>query len=217
MQTLSVQKLEELFRHCNAKYFDNALPMPTLKLSRAKTRLGQMACKRTSRSKLAPWSSKKPRFYDFSISISTYYNLSDDELEDIMTHEMIHYSIAYSGLTDTSAHGTIFCGMMDTINRRYGRHISITSHTKRQPRVEPKRQMRLVLLLELTDGRHFLTAVDRHYAGDIEERLRCLREYRAHKWIETNDPSVATLPQVRSLRGKIITKTEYDAWLKRMS
>lgn len=216
MTALTPEKLQQLFRHCNEKYFDGSLPTPALKLSRARTRLGQMACKRTSRSPLAPWSAKKPRFYDFSISISTYYDLSDEELEDVMTHEMIHYSIAYSGLQDTSAHGPIFRSMMNSINQRFGRHITISSHTKKQPRKTPPRRMRLVLLLALNDGRHFLSVVNRRYAGEIEEQLAHLPEHRAHRWLETNADSVASLPQVRSLRGKRITQEEYNAWIERL-
>lgn len=213
---LTTEKLQQLFQHCNATYFDGALPMPTLKLSRARTRLGQMSCKRTARMPRAPWSAKKPRFYDFAIAISTYYQLTDEELEDVMIHEMIHYSIAYSGLTDTSAHGTLFRGMMDNINRRFGRHVTVTSHGKKQPSVARPPRVTLVLLLALTDGRHFLSAVNRRYAGEIEERIHHLSTHREHHWLQTNDSSVATLPQVRSLRGRIITKEEYGHWLDRL-
>ena len=110
MPQLTLEILEKLFAHCNETYFDGQLPMPKLKLSRAKTRLGQMACKRRGGFRLTGWSPKAHKYYDFSISISTYYSLSDDELEDVMIHEMIHYCIAYTGLEDSSPHGKIFRG-----------------------------------------------------------------------------------------------------------
>lgn len=212
---LTTEKLQQLFDHCNRKYFDGTLPRPELKVSRAKTRLGQMACKRVPARMFALWSSKKPRYRDFSISISTYYNLTDEELEDVMIHEMIHYSIAYTGLRDTSAHGSIFRGMMENINRRFGRHITVSSHTKLQPRVKAAPRLRLALLVRLADGRHLLSVVNRSYAGELEERLRHLPDCLEHHWLQTTDESLARLPQVRSLRGKIITKEEYDQWVER--
>lgn len=89
-----------------------------------------MACKRVPRARFALWSSRKPRFRDFAISISGYYDLTADELEDVMVHEMIHYSIAYSGLIDTAPHGTLFRTLMADFNERFGRHITISAHMR---------------------------------------------------------------------------------------
>lgn len=213
MSTTTAQ-LEQLFDRCNRKYFDGALPRPVLKVSRARTRLGQMACRRVPGARFSPWSSRKPRFSDFSISISGCYDLTDDELEDVMVHEMIHYSIAYSGLVDTAPHGTLFRTMMADFNERFGRHIAVTSH-KRRPAatVQPSRP-RLVLLMRLTRGRHFVTVVNRSHAGRLEEQLARFGECLSHVWFETLDPHFATFPQVRTLRGRLITREEYERWLR---
>lgn len=119
---LNVGVLTNMFRHCNEKYFGGALPLPILKLSHSKTRLGYMSF--TRRVTL-----KGVRLEKFVISISDYYNMTAEQVEDVMTHEMIHYSIAFSGAKDTSAHGVMFRRKMNAINQRYGRHIKVMTPT----------------------------------------------------------------------------------------
>ena len=46
---VTVEWMERWFGEFNQAYFDGKLPMPLLALSRAKTRLGQMAFKRATR------------------------------------------------------------------------------------------------------------------------------------------------------------------------
>ena len=79
--------------------------------------------------------SGRTTYYDYCISVSSYYQLTLEEIDDVLIHEMIHYSIAYTGLKDTSSHGIVFRGMMDKINRTFGRHITISVRTRNlQPR-----------------------------------------------------------------------------------
>lgn len=58
--------------------------------------------------------------------MNTRIELSEDEIEDTIIHEMIHYYIGYNQLEDTSAHGAIFQQVMNAINEKYGRHLSIS-------------------------------------------------------------------------------------------
>lgn len=214
MPQLTLEILEKLFAHCNETYFDGQLPMPKLKLSRAKTRLGQMACKRRGGFRLTGWSPKAHKYYDFSISISTYYSLSNDELEDVMIHEMIHYSIAYTGLEDSSPHGKIFRGLMETINKRFGRHVSVTCSTRRlQPRITPKPKKRLALIFELENEGYFLSVVNPRYAGEIELKMQSLKSVKCRTWLETCDERLTGYPQVRSLRARKISRENYLEWL----
>ena len=54
--------LQATFKQYNHQIFEDKLPTPTLKLSRARTRLGQMAYKRKT-----SWGQTK--YYDFTIGI----------------------------------------------------------------------------------------------------------------------------------------------------
>lgn len=170
-----------------------------------------MTCKRTRRvvrGQLAKmltgsWRKTVAAFTDFKISISDYYSMTSDNLEDVMIHEMIHYSIAYTGLRDSSPHGVVFRGMMDAINRKYGRHVSVMTSTKGwQPRIVPKKQAYLVLGMRMNDGTYFLSSVNPSFASRLESQIRRIRDITFHKWIETGDDYFMPFPRVRTLRGR---------------
>lgn len=72
---MQVDKLwmEHWFAIFNKEYFDGELPLPRLALSRSRTRLGSMACKRVKRL------FKSEKFTDFAIRLSnfmTFQNVS---------------------------------------------------------------------------------------------------------------------------------------------
>ena len=207
---LTVDYLRQAFEHYNNLIFDGKLPVPKLKWSRAKTRLGQMACKRKM-----SWG--RTKFYDFSISVSNYYKLTTEQIDDVLIHEMIHYSIAYTGLKDTSAHGIVFRGMMDKINRTYGRHITISVRTRNlQPRTAQKPKNYLVLALEMKDGSHFLSSVSPSAAGKLEISLSKAREVADYHWYQTLDEYFSSMPCVRSLRGRKVSAEVYATMTGKM-
>ena len=65
---VTVEWMEEWFRRFDHDYFGGKLPVPELGLTRAKTRLGQLAYKRATR-----WG--RTKLYDFKLSMSTYHRL----------------------------------------------------------------------------------------------------------------------------------------------
>ena len=115
--------MEEWFKRFDQEYFGGKLPLPELGLTRAKTRLGQLAFKRSSR-----WG--RTKLYDFKLSMSTYYDMTDKQAKSVLLHEMIHYIIGYTGLKDTAPHGVVFRGMMDSLNRKHGWDIRVMTSTK---------------------------------------------------------------------------------------
>ena len=85
---LTTDILRTWFRQFNTDYFGGELPMPRIVLSKARTRLGTMACKCTRRL-------LKRVYSDFVIRISTYYECTEREFQETLLHEMIHYYIIY--------------------------------------------------------------------------------------------------------------------------
>lgn len=208
---LNVEVLTNMFRHCNEKYFGGALPLPILKLSHSKTRLGYMSF--TRRVTL-----KGVRLEKFVISISDYYNMTAEQVEDVMTHEMIHYSIAFSGAKDTSAHGVMFRRKMNAINQRYGRHIKVMTPTSDwTPRRAPVIADCLVLATKMRDGRCFLSVVCPGSAGKLELQMRGIPEIAWHGWYVSSDPYFSKMPKVRSLRGRVVSEEKLEQWLQKMT
>ncbi len=206
--------MEEWFRRFDHDYFGGKLPVPELGLTRAKTRLGQLSFKRATR-----WG--RTKYYDFKLSMSTYYDMTDRQAKSVLLHEMIHYIIGYTGLKDTSSHGIVFRGMMDNLNRKYGWDIRVMTSTKGWKvseqvvaRKEAKGpQTYLVLAIEMADGKHYLSRVSPRFARSLEKQVQSVREVSAHRWYTTQEPYFDDYPQVRSLRGRRISKSDFGKLL----
>ena len=208
---VTIDWMEEWFKRFDQEYFGGKLPLPELALTRAKTRLGQLAFKRASR-----WG--RTKLYDFKLSMSTYYDMTEQQAKSVLLHEMIHYIIGYTGLKDTSPHGVVFRGMMDNLNRKYGWDIRVMTSTKgwkvsEQVAEEKKAkgpQSYLMLAIELKDGKFYLSRVNPGFARRIEKQLPMVRELRSHRWYTTQESYFEDYPQVRSLRGRRITKGDFE-------
>lgn len=208
---VTIDWMEEWFKRFDQEYFGGKLPLPELGLTRAKTRLGQLAFKRSSR-----WG--RTKLYDFKLSMSTYYDMTDKQAKSVLLHEMIHYIIGYTGLKDTAPHGVVFRGMMDSLNRKYGWDIRVMTSTKgwkvsenvvaRKKAAGP--QTYLILAVELKDGKHFLSRVSPRFARSLERQLLKVRELSSHNWFTTQESYFESFPQVRSLRGRRITKSDFE-------
>ena len=203
--------MEEWFKRFDQEYFGGKLPLPELGLTRAKTRLGQLAFKRSSR-----WG--RTKLYDFKLSMSTYYDMTDKQAKSVLLHEMIHYIIGYTGLKDTAPHGVVFRGMMDNLNRKHGWDIRVMTSTKgwkvsetvvaRKKAAGP--QTYLILAVELKDGKHFLSRVSPRFARSLERQLLTAKEVSSYDWYTTQESYFEDFPQVRSLRGRRITKADFE-------
>lgn len=208
---VTIDWMEEWFKRFDQEYFGGKLPLPELSLTRAKTRLGQLAFKRASR-----WG--RTKLYDFKLSMSTYYDMTELQAKSVLLHEMIHYIIGYTGLKDTSPHGVVFRGMMDNLNRKYGWDIRVMTSTKGwkvSERVAEKKKAKgpqtyLMLAIELKDGKFYLSRVNPGFARRIEKQLPMVRELRSHRWYTTQESYFEDYPQVRSLRGRRITKDDFE-------
>ena len=208
---VTIDWMEEWFKRFDQEYFGGKLPLPELSLTRAKTRLGQLAFKRASR-----WG--RTKLYDFKLSMSTYYDMTEQQAKSVLLHEMIHYIIGYTGLKDTSPHGVVFRGMMDNLNRKYGWDIRVMTSTKGwkvSERVAEKKKAKgpqtyLMLAIELKDGKFYLSRVNPGFARRIEMQLPMVRELRSHRWYTTQESYFEDYPQVRSLRGRRITKGDFE-------
>ncbi len=208
---VTVEWMEEWFRRFDHDYFGGKLPVPELGLTRAKTRLGQLAYKRATR-----WG--RTQLYDFKLSMSTYYDMTDRQAKSVLLHEMIHYIIGFTGLKDTAPHGIVFRGMMDNLNRKYGWDIRVMTSTKGwkvSERVEERQKTKglqtyLMLAIEMQDGKHYLSRVNPSFVRRIESKLSLVRELRSHRWYTTQEPYFEDYPQVRSLRGRRISKSDFE-------
>lgn len=189
------------FMRFNTQYFDGVLPLPRLRAGRSRTQLGTMSCKRKT-----SWG--RTKLYDFTISLSNYYDQTEHQFQSVLLHEMIHLSIAVSGVKDTSPHGVVFRGLMQRLNRD-GWDIQIMTktrdYTKAYTGTATVIAQYIVLALEMNDGKRFLSSVNPKFVRDINQQLRTIPQISHYAWFTTSDRWFEAMPKVRSLRGRRVT------------
>lgn len=155
----SVEYLQKKFEYFNKLIFSSELPPIPIKLSNARSYVGQCCCKRR-RTLLG-----KVQCYDFSIRVNGKMDFKETELEDVLIHEMIHYYIFFKGLKDSSSHGKIFRDIMDRVNSTFSRHISIShklSSEQREQQKDNRIRPHIIAIISLKDGRNALKLLPRN-------------------------------------------------------
>ncbi len=198
--TLTVDILNTWFRQFNADYFGGELPVPTLELSKARTRLGMMSCK---------WKMRmlKRVYTDFKIRVSIYYDCTEREYQETLLHEMIHYYIAYKGIRDTSSHGPAFCEIMHRLNSEYGWNISITSSMREHSvskTIAAKVGTYIVLAIKHKNGKYYLSVVNLRSVSELDGIVKKLNEVVEHRWYVTHDEYFRRFTKVRTLKAKCV-------------
>lgn len=138
-------KFDEFNRLC----FDGKLPAIPVQLTNARTYVGQVVGKRFKQPD-GSW-----RMGAFVMRISVRHDLSEQELEDTILHEMIHYYLGVNQMVDTAPHGELFVNMMNRINEQYGRHITISHRSTPEQRaasVDTRRLWHVIAAVAFSDG-----------------------------------------------------------------
>lgn len=143
----TLEYIKERFDRYNRQMFGGRLPRISIRLSDAKTFLGQCV----SRVVTHPDGSREHT--DFELRISSRFDLPQETVDDTIIHEMIHYFIHYNGLCDSSAHGPIFRSIMQSINIAHGRNITVSHKSTPSERADSdsRRRWHIIAVLRLQD------------------------------------------------------------------
>ena len=107
-----------LFAQYDADYFESELPFPEFKIIHSYRTLGEYSCYPTV-----------DGHYGDVLSVSDNYDYTENQLRDIIVHEMIHMYLMHFGIDKKCSHGKAFKNMMTDLNIRYGLNIRVTSDT----------------------------------------------------------------------------------------
>ncbi|MCQ2185029.1 MAG: SprT-like domain-containing protein [Bacteroidales bacterium] len=208
----SIPFIQKTFEHFNALCFENALPAVPVVLTKAGTFLGKMEYK-SRRDFFGIISSH----YDFRLKISTGFDLSEEELEDVVIHEMIHYYIAYRNLRDSSAHGETFRRIMTAINQKYGRHITVRHHTGPGQNLlrDGRERVRNNYLCVSTfpDGKKGITVCASTKISELHRLLPKYYKITGMQWYSSTDPFFNRFPRARTPKIYKITEEELSEHL----
>lgn len=192
----TLEYIKRKFAEYNALMFEGKLQPLPFRLSNGRTFLGKIAYRKT-RGLLG-----KMHYSNFQFVISTRYDLPEREVEDTIIHEMIHYYILSNQLKDTAPHGVLFQRMMNDINQRFGRNISV-SHRRTNEESDSDQNIRqhIVCVSHLQDGRSGVTVVARTRLFMMWDAMQQFPGVKDHRWVVTTDPYFNRFP--RALTPKI--------------
>lgn len=137
--------ISNIFVKYNNIIFKGELPLPRFALSKAKTFVGRMSWKRN------PFTRK----YDYTLRVNSVIDFTENQIRDIVVHEMIHYFISYKKYEDTSAHGKVFKTMVEQINKEFGLNVQTSFHLdedQQRQSVTTKKGKRFVFAIRIKDG-----------------------------------------------------------------
>lgn len=201
--------LEQQYNTLNKQCFQGQLPTVRIQLSKARTYLGQLGYKRR-RKLLGGWA-----YYDYVIRISTRLDQTEEEITDTLLHEMIHLYIAVNHLKDRSSHGPLFRQIMDNINTRYGRHITISHHrTKEGLEQDTQQRTHLICISTFNSGEHGITIAARSRIFLLWDQLRRFPKVISTQWYVSQDAFFNRYPRSQAPKIYRINDNDLEMHLK---
>ena len=139
--------------------------------------------------------------------------MPENEVEDTIIHEMIHYWIFSNQMQDNKPHGNLFCGKMEEINRRFDRHLTVT-HTKTEADLSNDREIRrhLICISKIKDSDALgITIASKTKLFMLWDELPKVRQVAKCAWYVSTDPFFNRFPRASSLKIYKISKEDLDA------
>lgn len=195
MMIVTLAYLRRRFDEFNRLIFDNRLPLPHLRVNHSR---GMLGCVRYKRHRGL---FGKTTFSSFSLSISAFYDLTEEMLDDTILHEMIHLDILSNHSIDDSAHGSLFRSKMSNINTHFRRHITISHRGKLQQAPNDKPVQNIIAVTELENGTWGITRPSLSRVFEIYHALPKYYKIRHTRWYNSRNPYFTSIP--RSIKPKI--------------
>ncbi len=192
--TITLSYLRNRFELFNEQYFGNMLPVPQLKVGNARTQLGSLRYRKERRLL------GRTRFTDFTLTISAFYDLPQEEIDDTIIHEMIHLLIASQNVKDDSPHGRLFRQKMNELNGKYGRHISV-SHRGKLEKADAGNSRNVIAVVHFQDGNIGVMRPSKSRIFEISRKLHLYYKIASVDWYFSSNPYFDTLP--RSLKPRV--------------
>lgn len=103
-----------LFHAYNKEYFDGWLPLPIVDTMNSYRTLGEFSCT----------FSEDGFMENETIKISANYDFTEEQLRNVLVHEMIHMYLVFIGEDMHCKHGKAFKRMAKRFNSEYGMNIT---------------------------------------------------------------------------------------------
>jgi len=132
-QRLTINGISKLFFKYNRMYFENKLAIPSFGLLHSKVLLGLFRTKNDKRT----GKEVKPKIF-----ITADIEWSEDDLRDVLVHEMVHMAVWQRGGKTRNRHDGMFKDICDELEAKYGIRVRkpIILKKPRRPKLQFLRQ-----------------------------------------------------------------------------
>ena len=128
---------------------------------------------------------------------------------------MIHLYIASHQLKDSSSHGKVFRQMMNDLNQRFGRHITISHRkTKDELNQDTQRRQHLVCVSTLASGERGITIAAKSCLFLLWDQMTKIPEVSSAVWYVSYDPYFNRFPRALTPKVYRISPSDLDLHLK---
>ncbi len=144
---------------------------------------------------------------------------TESEVEDVVIHEMIHYYIMRKGLRDNSPHGPVFRRLMNEINDRFDRHITIShklSAEETRRRCEEKQQKirrHCFCVVRFRDSRLAVCVAAETRLSRFWKEIAASSEIESYSWYVSKNPFFNRYPHAVTLKFYLISPEELEEQL----
>ena len=205
----TVEYVKQKFQEYNDLCFGGILKPLPIRLSSARTFLGQVSYRR-EKNPDGTW-----HYFGFIFRINTLIDLSENEVEDVIIHEMIHYYILSNQIQDTSIHGVVFTRMMKEINAKYNRHITVSHKVTKEERDNDTRvRQHLVCVVRLRNNQRGIAIAARSRIFQLWDEIPRIPSVAECSWYVSTDPFFNRYPRVQSLKIYTIAPEELESHLE---
>lgn len=205
----SLEYIKSKFDEYNTLMFEGKLPPIPFQLSRAKSFLGAVTCRR-KRNPDNTW-----HYHSFVFKISTLLDMPEDVVEDTIIHEMIHYYIMSNQLQDTAPHGRLFIAKMLEINRKFHRNLAVSHRATKEEQDSDKRiRQHIICVSRLKNGKRGVTVVARTRLFELWDAMSRIPQIEELKWVVSIDPYFNRFPRSQKPSIYIVPSEELDAHLQ---
>lgn len=195
--------IHEKFDEFNHLMFEGKLPRVPVRITRARSYLGLLSY--TVKRNLFG----KKLYSDFLLSVSAVRDLPENVIDDTVIHEMIHLYIHHNGYGDTGAHGRLFRGMMDRINRSFNRNITVKHEvTEEEKRSDRQIRAHYICRLRLATGQTAVVVSQKSAVLNLWNEIECSRLVSDFRWFGSINPFFNRYTRSRVFRKYYLSNDE---------
>lgn len=193
------------FQHFNTLCFNGELPSIHFSISRSLKRRGSF------RHPVCAPADARTHVRLCQISLSDRFEMTEDDIDNVLLHEMIHYFLWLTGTADPTPHGPNFLAMAKEINQRFNRNITVTY--KADPdmaQTDNRIQVNYLCISHLNNGKIGLTNVAKTRIFELDRLFRSSSMIKSHSWFGSVDKWFNKFPRSRTGKIYYITQEELD-------